>query len=158
MPIGVITPTTGILPPIAQQTVQITWQGQYPLPEAIERYEKVLPGSFDRMIAMAERLEAAQIDESRRVHDYTHADSRRGHWLGFFAAVAAMLCSLAALAFGYPWVAGAFISVPVMGVAKALVDAARTTTPTDRLPAANKAATESQKVPANPPAPPSPAA
>ena len=37
-----------------QQTVQL-WQGQYPPPEAIEHYEKVLPGSFDRMIAMAER-------------------------------------------------------------------------------------------------------
>jgi uncharacterized membrane protein len=113
MPAGQVSQT--------QQTVQL-WQGQYPPPEAIEHYEKVLPGSFDRMIAMAERLQAAQIDESRRAHDHTHADNRRGQWLGFSAAVSAMLCALAALALNNPWVAAAFISVPVMGVAKVLVE------------------------------------
>ncbi|HUC12454.1 MAG TPA: DUF2335 domain-containing protein, partial [Stellaceae bacterium] len=39
----------------AQQSVRL-WQAPYPPPEAIERYEKVLPGSFDRMIKMAEGL------------------------------------------------------------------------------------------------------
>src|SRR5947208_2283302 len=65
---GSIGPLGGAVPivlPVAQtqEVVQI-WQGQYPPPESVEHYEKVLPGSFDRMIAMAERLQAAQIDES----------------------------------------------------------------------------------------------
>ena len=110
--------------PVAQAQLQV-WQGQYPPPDAIERYEAVLSGSFDRMIVMAERLQAAQIAESSRVIDYTHAESRRGHWLGAGTMVVAMACALIALALGNGWVAGAFLTVPVMGVAKALVDSAK---------------------------------
>src|SRR5437870_316078 len=101
----IAVPVPGIVP-IAQtqQTVQL-WQGQYPPPDAVEHYERVLPGSFDRMIAMAERLQAAQIEESKRVNHYAHLDSRRGHWLGFSATGLAMLAALVALAFSYPWVA-----------------------------------------------------
>ena len=32
------------------------WQGQFPPPDAVEKYEAVLPGAFDRIVAMAERL------------------------------------------------------------------------------------------------------
>src|SRR5579863_1101619 len=113
----------GLLPISAGQLrvqAQVQWQGQYPPPEAIEHYEKVLPGAFTRMITMAEQLQSAQIAESKLVAEYTQRDNRRGHWLGFSAVILAMIAALAALALGYPWVAGAFISVPVMGVAKAL--------------------------------------
>jgi len=142
-----------------QQVVQL-WQGQYPPPDAVEHYEKVLPGSFDRMIAMAERLQAAQIDESRRVHDYAQADSKRGHWLGAGSAVLAMLCALGALALGNPWVACAFISVPVMGVAKALVESTRKPSATELLAAAAgtqpglpQSTPPAASVPSQPPAP-----
>jgi uncharacterized membrane protein len=135
-----------------QQTVQL-WQGQYPPPEAIEHYEKVLPGSFDRMIAMAERLQAAQIEESRRAHDYTHSDNQRGHWLGFSAAVIA----IAALAFNDPWVAVAFISVPVMGVARALIESARKSSPAELLATAAASQPSQQTPSAASPAPPPPA-
>ena len=123
-PMPIFLPGAGGAVAQTQQIVQL-WQGQYPPPEAIEHYERVLPGSFDRMIGMAERLQAAQIDESRRAHDYTHSDNRRGHWLGFFTAVFAMVCALGALALNYPWVSGVFISVPVMGVARALIESVR---------------------------------
>ena len=51
---------------------------------------------------MAEQLQAAQIEEAKRAHNYAHADAKRGHWLGFAAAVVAMLGALGALAFGFP--------------------------------------------------------
>jgi uncharacterized membrane protein len=148
----VFLPTPGGQLSQIQQTIQL-WQGQYPPPEAIEHYEKVLPGSFDRMIAMAERLQAAQIDESRRAHDYTHADNRRGQWLGFSAAVTAMFCALAAVWLDNPWVAAAFVSVPVMGVAKVLVESVRKPSPADFLTAA--ASQPSGNAPAMPETPPS---
>jgi len=109
---------------IAQAQLQV-WQGQYPPPDAIERYEKVLPGSFNRMIAMAEQLQSAQITESGRVVQYTAAAAKRGHYLGAGTMVVAMACALAALHLGNGWVAGAFLTLPVMGVAKSLVDSAR---------------------------------
>ena len=136
------------------QTVQL-WQGQYPPPEAVEHYEKILPGSFDRMISMAERLQAAQIEESRRAHEYTHSDNKRGHYLGFSAAVIAMGFALGALALGNPWVAAAFISVPVMGVARALIESAKKSSPADLLAAATNQPSE-VPVPTPPPSPPPP--
>ena len=149
-PLPVFLPAGGMLAQ-TQQTVQL-WQGQYPPPEAIEHYEKVLPGAFDRMIAMAERLQAAQIEESRRAHDYAHSDNRRGNWLGFSATVIAMICALGALAFNYPSVAGAFISVPVLGVARALIESARRSSPIDLLAAA--APQPSENIPPAPASPP----
>lgn len=117
--------------PQAQQTVQI-WQGQFPPPEAIERYERVQAGSFDRILTMAERLQAAQLEQAKRAHDYTQADMRRGQWLGFSATVLSMIGAFACSVVGAEWgvsgaflVAGALVSVPVMAVAKALVDSSR---------------------------------
>ena len=133
-PIPIFVPTVGGAAAQAQQTIQL-WQGQYPPPDAIEHYERVLPGSFNRMIQMAEKLQGAQIEEAKRAHEYAHSDARRGHWLGFAAAVLAMAAALGALAFGYPWVSAAFISVPVMGVAKALVEATKTSSPSQMLAA-----------------------
>ena len=148
-PMPVFLPVGGQLAQ-AQQTLQL-WQGQYPPPEAIEHYEKVLPGAFDRMIAMAERLQAAQIDKSRRVHDYTFSDNRRGKWLGFSAAIIAMFCALGALAFNSPWVAAVFLSVPVMGVANALIESARKSSPADLLAAATNQPSENIPSAAAPP-------
>ena len=133
-----LTPGMPVMLPLpqSQQTLQV-WQGQYPPPEAVEHYEKVLPGAFDRMIKMAEQLQAAQIDETRRAQTFAQADAKRGHWLGWSAAAFAMICAIASLAFGYPWVAAVFVSVPVMGVARALVESAKSPTATDIVRAAN---------------------
>ncbi len=54
------------------------WEGQFPPPEAIERYERILPGAFDRIIAMAEASQQAQSADTKRAHDYAQADTRRG--------------------------------------------------------------------------------
>jgi uncharacterized membrane protein len=143
------------VPPIAGPGIQLTlpgiiqqahWQGPYPPPEAVERYEKILPGALDRMIAMAERLQAAQIDETRRVHEFTQRDSRRGHWLGWSTTAFAMCCAIGCLYFGSQVVAIAFLSVPVMAVAKALVESVKSQSPADIIKAA------AQAPPSGPPA------
>ena len=77
--IGIMTPQ--IMVPVqtvqAQQTLQV-WQGPYPPPEAIERYEKILPGTFNRILTMAENLQQAQIDQSRNAIHFARQDTRRG--------------------------------------------------------------------------------
>jgi uncharacterized membrane protein len=146
-PVGIQLTLPGIPPSIQQQT---TWQGPYPPPEALERYEQLLPGAFNRMITMAEQLQASQIDEARRALSYTRADSRRGQWLGFFSTVGAMEGALICVYLASPWVAAAFLSVPVMAVGKALIESARSQTPTQII----KAAAEST-APSPPPTPPS---
>ena len=70
---------------------------------------------------MAEQLQAQQISQAYFVLRNTQRDNRRGHWLGFLTTILAMVCALGCLFLDYPWVALAFVSIPVMAVAKALV-------------------------------------
>ncbi len=101
------------------------WEGQFPPPEAIERYERVLPGAFDRIIAMAEASQRAQSADTKRADDYAQADARRGQWLGAATTWLAMGSAVGCIVLhGNSWVAVAFLSVPVMAVAKSLIESA----------------------------------
>ncbi len=120
------------MPGIVHQSQVQMWQGQFPPPEAVKEYEAVLPGSFDRMIRMAERLQDSQIDETKRAQDYTAVDTKRGHWLGFSATVAAVfgaviIAIVAAMTKepGAYAVAALLVAVPVMAVAKALIESVK---------------------------------
>jgi hypothetical protein len=62
----------GFQPIAAQQTMQV-WQGQFPPPDAIERYEKVLPGCFDRLLKMAENQITIQAKETRHCPAFRYA-------------------------------------------------------------------------------------
>jgi uncharacterized membrane protein len=124
------------------------WTGSFPPPEAAERYERVLRGSFARMITMAEELQAQQISQAYFVLRNTQQDNRRGQWLGFLTTILAMVCALGSLFLDYPWVGLAFASIPVMAVAKALVESVKTPTPTE-LKATTKAGAQ-PRVPAKP--------
>jgi uncharacterized membrane protein len=140
----------------AQISTQI-WQGQFPSPASVEHYEKVLPGSFDRIIKMAEQAQEAQIEANRRAHEYTRNDMRRGHYLGFAAMGLAIGGAIWCVILGQPWVAGAFVTVPVMGVARSLIESAKTLPARDLADIGNSAvgsvAAPSQPAqPANPPA------
>jgi hypothetical protein len=92
----------------------------------------------NRMVSMAEQLQAAQIEEARRIHELTRLDSRRGQWLGWSTTVLAMGGAMGCLYFGYPWVAAPFLSVPVMAVAKALVESAKSQSPAEIIKAATQ--------------------
>lgn len=121
LPGMIVPPGAAML--IAQQTQ--SWQGPYPPPEAAERFEALLPGTFNRIMTMAESAQAAQIIAVAKAQDYTRRDMRRGHILGFVSSAMAMGGSLVCLNWGYQVVAGLFLSVPVMAVAKALIEGTR---------------------------------
>lgn len=46
------------------QQVQM-WHAPFPPPQAVRDYEQVLPGSWDRLLTMAEESQAAQISTMR---------------------------------------------------------------------------------------------
>ena len=142
--------TAGLAGGFALQQVQV-WQGQFPPPDAVERYEQVLPGAFDRIMTMAERQQEASIAGSAEARRYLREDSRRGHWLGWLVTVVALVCALVCAILGQPWVAGMLVAVPVMGVAKALVDSARTPSP-PKLSARTPATTKPDRKPDHAPA------
>ncbi|HUZ66148.1 MAG TPA: DUF2335 domain-containing protein [Beijerinckiaceae bacterium] len=126
--------------PALQRTLQIaaqqSWRAPFPPPEAVERYEKVLPGTFDRLIAMAEKLQAAQISQGNAIIENTRCDNSRGHSLGFSAMALALAGALFAIWLEAPaWVDALFLSMPVLGVAKSLIESvggwAQKTQPSD---------------------------
>jgi uncharacterized membrane protein len=116
------------VPPIQATIIahqQQLWHGPYPPPDAVERYEKVLPGTFDRFIRMAEELQRAQIDQSASALNAQIRAASRGHWLGFAATALALAGAVLCVIYDQPYVALAFLSVPVMAVARALINSAR---------------------------------
>ncbi len=120
IPLGTTMPITGM----AVQQVQV-WQGQFPPPDAVERYEATMPGAFDRLMRMAERQQDAAIEAGGEARAYLRADTKRGHYLGFLVTVFAILGAIVCAYLGQPWVAAALVGVPVLSVAKALIDSTR---------------------------------
>jgi uncharacterized membrane protein len=109
--------------PHIQQVQQVqVWQGQFPPPEAIERYVAVQPDAFDRIIRMAERGQEATIQQSKVAMAFQAADVRRGHVLGTAITFTAILGAVGAAYLGQVMVALALVGVPVISVAKALID------------------------------------
>jgi len=118
------------------------WHGQLPPPEAIERFEKILPGSFDRILKMAEKQQDAQIKNITQAQNYARNDIRRGHYLGFALSTIAIISAGWFVNEHSPIVAGLCLGVPVLAVAKALIDSAR---PREGLTLADELKTPSRK-------------
>jgi uncharacterized membrane protein len=131
---------------------QQTWTGPYPPPEAAERFEKLLPGSFNRILTMAEQTQAAQIRINEKAQGYLRDDTRRGHWLGWTSTVLAMIGAAVCALVHEPWVAGLFLSVPVLAVGQALVETTKAPKPTEALKSDARTV-----VPSGPPSPAAPA-
>jgi hypothetical protein len=111
---------------VMHQASMNLWQGQFPPPEAIERFEAVLPGSFDRIIKMTEDRLAAEIKSSQGGLAAQVADVRRGHYLGAVVTGGAMVAAVICALIQQPVVAVAFLAVPVMSVANSLIETWRT--------------------------------
>jgi hypothetical protein len=84
------------------------------------------------MISLVEASQAARAAGAKRGQDYAQADKRRGQWLGAATAWLAMVAAFGCVALGgtsgksgFFWVAAAFLSVPVMAVAKSLIESAK---------------------------------
>ena len=121
-------PFPGMFPVHQVQQVQVVRQGQFPPPDEIERYEAVMPGTFDRIMSMAEKQQDAAIAAANRGMELQARDVRRGHWLGAGTTIGAMIAAGVVVAIHGPAVvAVALVGVPVMSVAKALVDSVTAT-------------------------------
>lgn len=108
----------GLLVGIEQQN---HWQSPYPPPEAIERYERVLPGAFDRILKLVETAQDASIRQGAEANSYRFRETRRGHYLGAVVALGAIAGAVVLALNGAPVIAGALLAPPVLAVAYALV-------------------------------------
>ena len=88
------------------------WQGQFPHPDTIERYEAVLPGAFDRIISMAEKQQTAVIESAAEARQLHQRDTRRGQVLGFAVTLVAILAAVVCAYLKANTVALVLVAVP----------------------------------------------
>jgi uncharacterized membrane protein len=101
-----------------------TCQGPYPSPDAVERFEAILPGAFNRILTMAEKAQESQIRATESAQGYLQLDVRRSHYLGAAISVLAVLCSTGCALTGHTVAAVALVGIPVMAVARAFIKTA----------------------------------
>jgi uncharacterized membrane protein len=63
-----------------------TFSGPIPAPETLARYEEIIPGAAERILAMAENQSQHRMALESRVVNSSASDQTRGMWLGFLIA------------------------------------------------------------------------
>lgn len=136
------TPTHQVHHQIHSQQLQVSQkihQGPLPAPEDLQRYEQLLPGAAERIIKMAEleqqhrhsqevkaissevvTREILQSTEKSRISGVMSSD-KRGQYLGGAVSVLAIAGSVYCASIQQPVVAIALVSMPILGIVKALL-------------------------------------
>ena len=104
------------------------FQGPIPPPQILAGYEKLLPGSADRILCMAEKETAhRQIMETKAIDAEIEGlrneakDIKRGQICGLIIGITALLSGTYTSITGYPW-AGSFIGAGgVIGLVSAFI-------------------------------------
>lgn len=107
---------------ILQISVQQTqmWSGPIPSPDALEKYNHVLPGSANRLLSLAEKEQNHRHDMDRNVLATKAGDVKRGQRYGFVIAIFAVGGAVWCASFA-PWVSGVLVSVPVATIVIAFI-------------------------------------
>lgn len=94
-----------------------------PLPPASEfaRYESVLPGAADRILAMAEKEQEFQIEQARRALEHECRNRDRGQWFGFVSLLAVLGCGFGLAWLGAYKIAGTLFAVAIGAVLAAFI-------------------------------------
>lgn len=104
-------------------SVSSQWAGPLPPPEALARFDQVIPHGAERIFKMAEAEQAHRIACEKEALAATVAEAKRGQWLGAIISVASLAGALLSVWFGAHWsVSVALVGVPIMALAKAIVD------------------------------------
>ena len=95
----------------ATRIISAHWSGPLPPPADLEKIDQIIPGGADGLLRMAEKEQAHRI-----------ADSKRGQYLGWSLAAAAVISAALVGVFHGPWqVSMALVGIPVLGAVQALI-------------------------------------
>jgi uncharacterized membrane protein len=78
-------------PDVQIQTVARSFSGPLPPPEALARYNDVLPGAAERIVAMAEKQQEHRQMLEKNVVFANSSSQTRGTYLGFIVAMSAII-------------------------------------------------------------------
>ncbi|MBL4597036.1 MAG: DUF2335 domain-containing protein [Robiginitomaculum sp.] len=98
------------------------FSGPLPPPESIAGYEKVLPGSADRIITMAEKSQNHAHNCESRALGVQSFVAKSGMVSGLFISALLVSGGISAVYLGQPFVASVFIGASALGVISKLVD------------------------------------
>lgn len=96
---------------------QRSFSGPLPPPEDFEAYERVLPGSTDRIITMAEKSLDSRISNEKTIIETRLKQSGRGQILGFVLAVFFGVMAGVLAYFGHDVLAGIIASGDIISLA-----------------------------------------
>ncbi|RME12421.1 MAG: DUF2335 domain-containing protein, partial [Bacteroidetes bacterium] len=68
-------------------SVSTTFSGPIPPPDIFKEYNEILPGSAERILAMAEQQSSHRREMEKKVISSQMRQTTRGQWLGFVLAV-----------------------------------------------------------------------
>jgi uncharacterized membrane protein len=105
-----------------QAMMQMQPHGMFPPPAALKEYEAILPGTFERIMRMAEKAQQDQTDTVVSAQQALQRDTARVHWLAAGISLAAMVGAAYCASIHETIVAGCFLGVPVFAVIKAFID------------------------------------
>lgn len=83
-----------------------SFSGPIPHPRLLKGYEEVMPGSAERILAMAEREQAHMAERDNRIVTGSLGSTKRGQWMGFTIALLFCAASTALGLMGQPVLAG----------------------------------------------------
>lgn len=111
--------------PQQQQRTQVElqqWTGPLPPPAALERFNDIIPGGADRILAMAEKEQGHRIEYESTGLRATTEEAKRGQYLGSVLSAVALLGAVFVVYLGGPWeVSVALVGIPVLGIIRAIV-------------------------------------
>lgn len=108
---------------ITAASVSTQWTGPLPPPEALDRFNQVVPNGAERIFKMAETEQAHRIAYETDALRATVVEAKRGQYLGATISLFAAAGALVGALIGAYWpVSVALVGVPLMALAKAIVD------------------------------------
>ncbi|MEQ1674351.1 MAG: DUF2335 domain-containing protein [Candidatus Nitrotoga sp.] len=99
------------------------WSGPLPPPEALARFNEIVPNGAERVFKMAEAEQAHRISSENTGLVASIAEAKRGQLLGASISIVSLVSAIISVYLGAHWVVTALlVGVPIMGLAKAIVD------------------------------------
>ena len=92
-----------------------------PPPAILEGYERLVPGSAERILAMAESDTKHQQEIEFAALRAAESEIKRGQIFGFSIGIMALVASMLALAMGSPAVAGVIGGATVVGLVSVFI-------------------------------------
>ncbi len=101
--------------------VREQWSGPIPPPEALERFNQIIPDGANRIVAMAEKEQTHRIEYEKEGLTATVKETKRGQILGAIISIVAVLGAIYTASIGSHWIVSmVLVGIPVLGIVRAI--------------------------------------